>query len=420
LYLPPLITLAFKIEVGTLTHIVKDFQCGLLKPQRVLRKLMKIQIFKSLHEIPPSLWERLTPADFPFASYQFLSALEDSNCLGSRTGWTALYLTAWEGEDLLGAFPLFAKSNSYGEYIFDFNWAQAHEGLRIPYYPKLLAAIPFTPATGPKILLKAHITSTEKEHVSQELLKASCQLSEDLQMSSLHALFITAEEIPIFQKADFFIRHSFQFHWKNKGYLNFQGFLASLRSKRRKEILRERAQVSQSGVKIRRLTGSDLTAEHAQTMYRFYSDTIQKMGGFSYLTLKFFESVFSNMRDQILLVLATDSEGRAVAGALNFFGASTLFGRYWGCLEDYKSLHFEVCYYQGIEFALERGFQLFEAGAQGEHKFQRGFLPSLTYSAHRIKDIKLDQAIQSFVEHEKKDLKHLINDYLSHSPFSRA
>ncbi len=381
---------------------------------------MKIQILKSIHDFDETDWHPLVPPEFPFASYAFLAALEDSHCLGSRTGWSPLYLTAWRDQELLGVLPLFQKNNSYGEYIFDFNWAQAFESLGIAYYPKLLSAIPFTPATGPKILLNSELDETKKNEVGQRLIEASRELSQELKVSSLHALFLTESEIAKFLSAGFLIRHSFQYHWRNRNYQSFSDFLQDLRSKRRKEVLRERAQVTDSGIRIQRLTGNELSSRHADIMYNFYSDTIQKMGGFSYLTREFFQAIFLQMKSQILFVLATNSEGLPVAGALNLMGRSTLFGRYWGCLEDYKALHFELCYYQGIEFCIENKFQLFEAGAQGEHKFQRGFLPSLTYSAHCIFHPRLSEAIEASLAEEKINLQALFQDYKSHSPFSRA
>lgn len=371
----------------------------------------EIKIFHSLEEIPQEAWQKLEPKDFPFAKYEFLKALENNQCLGNRTGWNPAYLTAWSQATLVGAFLCYIKNNSYGEYIFDFQWAQAFQMQKLAYYPKLTSAIPFTPATGPKLLGNPESFAA--------LIRAAQALSLRLEMSSLHTLFIPPNEIETFKAEGFFLRHSFQYHWQNEGYKNFGDFLAKLRSKRRKEILRERSQAAASGMKIRRLTGSELTAEHAKAMHRFYLDTVQKMGGFDYLTQGFFEKVFEEMKDHILLVVAENSEGKMVAGALNYFGENTLFGRHWGCLEDYRSLHFEICYYQGIEFSIERGFKLFEAGAQGEHKFQRGFLPKLTYSAHQIAEPRLAKAIENFIEMEKLQISQLFADYEKSTPFSR-
>lgn len=381
---------------------------------------MKIKIFQSLTQISEKNWIKITPMDFPFASYHFLSGLEATGCLGSRTGWGPVYLTAWQNEDLIGAIVAYLKTNSYGEYIFDFAWAQAHESMGIAYYPKLVMAVPFTPATGPKILMSPDLEPSLQIETRTALLQALDQWSAETKASSNHALFIPQAEIPSFEQAGFFIRQSFQFQWQNKGFKSFDAFMESLRGKRRKEIRRERAMVTESQVTIQRLTGAQLKPHYAELMYEFYLSTIDKRQGMDYLTLDFFKKIFSTMADQILFILATNSSGLDVAGALCFYHGSVLFGRNWGCLEEYKSLHFELCYYQGIEFAIENKLKLFEAGAQGEHKFQRGFLPVLTYSAHRVKNSQLNLPIQDYVNHEKIQIEKIITDYMAHSPFSNS
>ncbi len=381
---------------------------------------MKIKIFQSLRQISENDWVKITPADFPFASYQFLSALEVSGCLGPRTGWSPVYFTAWNNQDLIGGSVAYLKTNSYGEYIFDFAWAQAHESMGASYYPKVVMAVPFTPATGPKVLLAPELSADLKLGTAAALLGAVEDWSVEKKASSSHALFLTKDDLPFFSQAGFFIRHSFQFHWQNKGYKSFESFTESLRGKRRKEIRRERAMVTDSHVTIERLTGTKLKPYHAELMYEFYLSTIDKMQGMDYLTLDFFKEIFSTMADQILFVLASNSDGAGVAGALCFFKGSALFGRNWGCLEEYKGLHFELCYYQGIEFAIEKNLKIFEAGAQGEHKFQRGFMPTLTYSAHVIKNPRLNLPIQDYVGHEKIQIEQMFAQYLEHSPFASS
>jgi predicted N-acyltransferase len=378
---------------------------------------MNIEIYQSLKTLPPDEWQKLTSPAFPFTHFNFLQALESSDCLGTRTGWAPVFVAVKDHRGLLAAMPLFVKTNSYGEYIFDFAWAEAHESHGLSYYPKLVSAVPFTPATGKKILFSRDLSAEERSEVAALLFQGVRQLSEKLDVSSVHALFIAEDEISLFREADYFIRHSFQFHWRNRGYGAFNDFLTSLRGKRRREIQRERKTVQEGNLDIQRLTGEQLTADHARIMHQFYLSTVDKRGGFNYLTEKFFLTVFETMKDNILFVLARNPAGLPVAGALNFFGEGTLYGRHWGCLEDYRALHFEVCYYQGIEFAIEKKFHLFEAGAQGEHKFQRGFLPSLTYSAHRIRHHRLDEAIQDFTEREKSQLGLVFSDYLEHTPF---
>jgi predicted N-acyltransferase len=380
---------------------------------------MKVEIFESIQKISFEAWQKLTTESFPFADYEFLLALEETGCLGSRTGWKPFYICCFIETRLAGAFLCFSKTNSYGEYIFDFAWAQAFESYGLRYYPKLVSAIPFTPATGPKLLLDSTLTGEKKLTVARLLLEKSQELKKSISASSLHALFIPETETSIFAQANFTIRHSFQYHWRNENFKDFPDFLSQLRAKRRKEIVRERRQALESGVKISRLTGDQLTPKHAELMYQFYTDTVGKMGGFAYLTKDFFRQVFLNMKHKILFVLAEKESGEPVAGALNYFGKDTLFGRHWGCVEDFKSLHFELCYYQGIEFAIEKKFSLFEAGAQGEHKFQRGFLPSLTYSAHQIDDPNLGPAIDEFIGEEKKQITLLFAQYGEQTPFSR-
>jgi len=380
---------------------------------------MVIKIFESLEKVPPGQWAKVAPMDFPFASYSFLWTLEKTACLGHRTGWLPCYVTLWNSEELLAAIPLYSKSNSYGEYIYDFAWAQAFESFGLRYYPKLTSAIPFTSATGPKILLAKNLSPEDRRSASKMILSSMLELFQESKSSSLHALFITEDEIPIFRDEGFFIRHSFQYHWGNEDYLQFSDFLQKLRSKRRKETTRERIQAQASGLRISRLTGSALKPSHAEAMFHFYRNTAEKKAGFEYLTPEFFLQIFEQMKDQILFVYAEKQDGQPVAGALNFFGPNTLYGRNWGCLEEYKSLHLEICYYQGIEFAIERKIQLFEAGAQGEHKFQRGFLPRLTYSAHRIRDKTLSTAIGNFIEEEKRQIDLLLEDYRAQTPFSR-
>lgn len=382
---------------------------------------MTPEIYHSFKEISREDWQALVPESFPFASYDFLSALETTGCLGRRTGWVpviAVLRPAIVGHGITAALVAFIKNNSYGEYIFDFAWAQAHEASGAQYYPKIVSAIPFTPATGPKLLFAAELPTAARQNAADALLTALADFAKKTGSSSEHFLFIPEDQIPYFKPPAYFLRHSFQFHWRNAGYKNFEDFLASLKGKRRREIVRERSQVAKVGLKIERLTGAKLTAEHGQIMYQFYLSTLDKMSGMNYLTPEFFTTVFTTMKDNILFVLATNDDGMPVAGALNFYGNSTLFGRQWGCLEEYKSLHFELCYYQGIEFAIEKKFTLFEAGAQGEHKFQRGFLPSLTYSAHQVHHTQMDVAIRNHVDYEKSQIKAMIVDYMEHSPFA--
>lgn len=382
---------------------------------------MAVRVSQTIEEIPELEWARIAPPAFPFADYQFFVSLEKSSSVGPRTGWLPFYLTTSDEQGLLAALVIYAKNNSYGEYIFDFAWAQAFANSGLRYYPKLVSAIPFTPATGPKLLFRADLSdaaaSNARDVAASDLLRAARDLSSQMGASSIHALFLSPAELQYFEDDKLFLRHSFQYHWQNNHYVSFENFLSALTSKRRKEVLRERRQVASTGVSIERLTGSQILPEHADLMYEFYLSTLDKMGGHDYLTLDFFRRIFATMRDKILFVVASEPSGRIVAGALNYFGNDTLFGRNWGCIAEYRGLHFELCYYQGIEFAIERGFKLFEAGAQGEHKFTRGFLPQLTYSAHSIDHPMLDRAIRNFVDREKKEIASLFKTYEEHTPY---
>ena len=355
--------------------------------------------------------------DFIFSDYRFLLALEKSGCLGARTGWHPMILIDRDEKGIAGALVLFAKSNSYGEYIFDWGWANAAERAGLQYYPKLVAAIPFTPATGAKFLTRRDVGATAR----QRLLQAAFKLQVDENFSSTHFLFISNDEATHLKTSGLMIRDSFQFHWRRReSWQTFDDFLLSFRSSRRKEIRRERESVKKLGLTIDVLTSHQLTEEHASLMAYFYRMTISKMGGIPYLTPEFFKLVVQTMPENILFVLAKDPRGEAVAGALNFFQGETLFGRYWGSTDAYKHLHFEVCYYKAIEWGLANGIQLFEAGAQGEHKFNRGFTPHLTLSAHRFRDQNLGDAVENFLEKERGELVAVFQDYAEHDPFKRT
>jgi len=380
--------------------------------------MYELRVLDSIQQFSEADWAPLTPKNFPFARYSFLLALENGKCLGPRTGWNPKILSLWREDQLVGASLWFEKNNSYGEYIFDFAWAGAYERHGLSYYPKIVAAIPFTPATGPKLLVHMDLAAEEELSVKTELVKGAVALAEMQNFSSCHALFIPQQEEELFLNQGFLLRSSFQYHFRpEKSDGDFADFLARLRSKRRKEIRREREQVREQGIRILRLTQDQLQPEHAQLMYGFYLSTVRKMGGFDYLSFEFFQEIFATMKGQILFVLALSKDGEPVAGALNFYGDDTLYGRHWGCHEQYKFLHFEVCYYQGIEFCLERRFSLLEAGAQGEHKFQRGFLPELTRSAHWISDPRFQVPIRNFIVEEKNQIEHLFDSYAVSNPY---
>jgi predicted N-acyltransferase len=376
---------------------------------------MRIEQIYSIEHTDEAAWRALEPPDFPFFDYEFLGALERSGSIGGVSGWSPVYLVCKDAMGrVLGALCLYLKTHSYGEYIFDWEWAHAYRQHGLPYYPKLVAAVPFTPATGPRLLLRP---DADRAAVNNALLDAARRLGEERRVSSSHALFLPEEELDEFAGHGFAVRHSVQFHWHNRGYDAFSDYLDALMSKRRRQVARERRQLE--GVEIERLTGNELS-EHAATMYRFYLATSDRKWGSPYLTGEFFAEVFRTMGDRILLVLARDQgTGRPIAGALNFFKGRTLYGRYWGATEERRNLHFELCYYQAIEFAIERRLALFEAGAQGQHKLARGFLPSLTYSVHAIRHPEFKRAIERYIADEKELLAEDMQAYARQDPYKR-
>jgi uncharacterized protein len=380
---------------------------------------MRVERLRGIEGVDREMWRGLEPPEFPFFDFEFLRALERSKSIGRRSGWSPAYLLCKDRASVLGALCLYLKTDSYGEYIFDWEWARAYQQYGLSYYPKLVVAVPFTPATGPKLLLRPDLDLTTRARVTKALLDAAEDLGTEYGVSSSHALFLPKEELSEFTKRGFTARHSLQFHWRNQGYETFSDYLEALSGKRRRQILRERRQLSGEGLKILHLTGDALLPEHATLMHGFYLSTLEGKWGVPYLNWAFFEEVFRTMKDRIMLVLASDGADIPVAGALFFFKGRSLFGRYWGTVQHTRNLHFELCYYQAIDFAIARGFNLFEAGAQGEHKLARGFLPSLTYSAHKIRDPGFGHAIGEYIESEKEMLQGILEEYASHDPYKR-
>ncbi len=312
------------------------------------------------------------------------------------SGWTPNHYVLFANGTLMAALICFIKNNSYGEYIFDWQWAQAYYAHGYNYYPKITSAIPFTPATGTKLL-------TSKESSPEQITALLDAFEEDHKkaaVSSVHHLFVPQEETPLWQKYGYILRLSYQFHWINKSFKTFEDFLSTLTGKRRRQIKKERESISQQGIVIRLLTAAQLDANWAETFYRFYLTTIDKKQGIPYLTLDFFRTIFNNFNNHTLLVVAVHNHD-IVGASLAFFKGCKLYGRYWGGDSRYKNLHFELCYYQLIEFAISRNILQFEAGAQGEHKIYRGFSPTLTYSLHRFNDPQFTNAIAKYIEEEK-------------------
>ena len=379
--------------------------------------MMRVERLRGIEDVDRETWRTLEPPGFPFFDFEFLRALERSRSIGRRSGWSPAYLVCKEAGRVLGALCLYLKTDSYGEYIFDWEWARAYQQYGLPYYPKLVAAVPFTPATGPKLLVRHDVEGATGARVTKALLDAAEDLGAEHGVSSSHALFVPEDELGEFARRGFTVRHSLQFHWHNRDYETFSDYLGALSGKRRRQISRERRQLEGEGLEILHLTGDALLPEHAALMHGFYLSTQDGKWGVPYLNRAFFDEVFMTMRDRTMLVLANDTAGIPVAGALFFFKDRSLFGRYWGTVQQRRNLHFELCYYQAIDFAIDRGFSLFEAGAQGEHKLARGFLPALIYSAHKIRDPAFGRAIGEYIESEKEMLAGVMEEYASHDPY---
>ena len=358
----------------------------------------------------------------PFISYDFLRALEASGSVGGRTGWSPAYvLTKDAGGQLVGAAPAYLKSHSQGEYVFDHGWADAYERAGGRYYPKLQVATPFTPATGRRLLTAAPSPDAPPDWTAQlrgALLGGLRAVRTQAKASSTHLTFCTKPEWDWLGHAGLLQRTGQQFHFFNRGYADFDAFLASLASRKRKMIRRERQQAVENGITIEPLTGSDITEAHWDDFYRFYMDTGSRKWGRPYLTRRFFSEAGARMADRILLVMAKRG-GKYIAGAINFIGTDALYGRNWGAVEHHPFLHFEVCYYQAIDFALKCGLSRVEAGAQGEHKLARGYEPVTTYSAHDIADPRLSRAIADYLAQERVHVAEEIELYAEHTPFRR-
>lgn len=381
---------------------------------------IEIRTFGSIKAIAEPDWKGCAnpqptrPAD-PFTTYQFLEALENSGSVGPGTGWQPHYLLAYSNETLIGAAPLYVKGHSQGEYIFDHNWAHAYENAGGRYYPKLQVAVPFTPATGRRFLTKPGWETTGQA----ALLQGAIQLAEHNDIASLHITFCTNEEAIRGAEMNLLHRASQQFHWQNNDYADFDGFLASLSSRKRKNIRKERHQANSFGGQILCLTGDQIKPEHWDAFWVFYQDTGARKWGTPYLTRAFFDEIQKSMRDDILLVLA-QRDGRYVAGALNFIGHDTLFGRYWGCIENHPALHFELCYYRAIDYAIEHGLATVEAGAQGSHKLARGYLPIETHSLHWFREDEFQAAVARYIEAERNAISEEIEILTTYGPFKKT
>jgi predicted N-acyltransferase len=372
-----------------------------------------VRVHSAIAEIPAAIWDECAGDVNPTVSHTFLNALEESGSTTARTGWAPqhLSLSGADGE-VIGVVPLYAKTHSHGEYIFDYGWADAYERAGGRYYPKLLSAVPFTPVPGPRIMLRPGAPPEARGN----LLAGMIEFVKRRRISSLHVNFPESSEAAAFTEAGFLQRLGQQFHWTNGGYRDFDDFLAALNSRKRKAVKKERREALTRGLEIEVLTGADLKPRHWDAFFEFYLATSNRKWGSAYLNRRFFALIGERMPEKIVLVMARRA-GNYVAGAFNLLGTDTIYGRNWGSYGDYKFLHFECCYYQAIEFAIARGLTRVEAGAQGPHKIQRGYLPVPTYSAHWIPDPAFRRAVDQFLARERQMVAHKIEGLTEFSPF---
>ena len=384
---------------------------------------IEISVLARIAEISPEEWDACACPEAtdggraidPFTTHRFLNALETSGSVGTGTGWQARHLVVRSDGEIIAVAPLYAKGHSQGEYIFDHNWAHAWEQAGGRYYPKLQMAVPFTPATGRRFLVRPG----DEARGFEALVHGALHIAMENKLSSVHATFCTPEEAARGEEMGLLHRVTQQYHWANDGYPDFDGFLAALSSRKRKTIRKERRTAQCFGGEIVALTGDDLRPEHWDAFWHFYQDTGARKWGSPYLTRAFFDAMQATMRDDVLLVLAM-REGQPVAGALNFIGRDTLYGRYWGAIEHHNCMHFELCYYQAIDYAIENGMASVEAGAQGEHKIARGYMPVETHSLHWVADDGFAKAIEEYLVAERRAVEGDIEIMTSYGPFKRV
>ena len=377
-----------------------------------------LKVLDSLATVDVEHWDALVDASGgnPTLRHAFLQSMIEAGCTTPDTGWLPQFLTLWreiEGRECLcGAVPLYLKTHSYGEYVFDWAWAEAYQRHGLDYYPKLLAAVPFTPCTGARLIAR---TAADRKILIDGLLN----LARQNDVSSLHVLFPNADEHQLLTDAGMMARTSIQFHWQNASYRNFDGFLATMSHDKRKKLKQERRKVTEAGITFRRLVGNEISAADWDFFAHCYGRTYREHLSTPYLNRKFFGLIGERMPENILLIVA-EREGKPIAGALNLWDERSLFGRYWGATEFHSGLHFETCYYQALEFCIERGVQVFEGGAQGQHKLARGFLPVKCHSAHWLRDARFAHAVEDFLQRETGGIEQVVNELEGSSPFKSS
>jgi uncharacterized protein len=379
--------------------------------------LRPARFLDSIAQIDAKRWNTLAGDAQPFLRHEFLLALEESGCATPRNGWEPQHLVVEDSSgELAAAMPLFRKSHSRGEFVFDFSWAGAYAQQGLRYYPKLLTAVPFTPVSGPRLLLASQV---DPKATTKLIIRATIEHAEEESMSSWHVLFPTEDAAADLDRAGLILRRDCQFHWYNHGYDSFESFLATFTAEKRKKAKRERRRVAEAGIEFDTLHGGDMTPSLWRTVYSFYADTFHRHGHEPYLNLDFFRRIAAAMPHQLMLKVARMGD-EPIAVAIFFVGTEALYGRYWGAGGNFHSLHFEACYYQGIEYCIEKKLQRFEPGTQGEHKVPRGFVPTLTHSAHYIADSRFAAAIRDYAQREARGVDHYAAAVQSHVPYHRA
>ena len=384
-------------------------------------KLLDLKFLDSISSVGAEDWNKLAGIENPFTRYEFLWALEKTGCTAEKTGWVPHHAAVYAGleneepSELVAIMPLYQKTNSYGEYVFDWSWASAYQNYGLNYYPKFVSAVPFTPSHGTRLFTA---DSANRSDIAKLIFDGLKRKAKSIEASSLHILFPTVEESQLFEKIGISARTACQFHWFNRGYSSFDDFLATLNSRKRKNIRRERQKIVERGTRFETIIGSSITAKHWNIFYQFYQSTYMMRGMQGYLSQDFFSELGQEMPEQLVMVVALNGE-KMIAAALFFRNSEKLFGRYWGSSQDYQFLHFETCYYQGQEYCIQQNLKSFDSGAQGEHKIQRGFEPIITYSNHWIANEGFATAINTFLDEERPHIERYQREASSLLPFKK-
>ena len=382
---------------------------------------MRIRVLDHIRDVAAGEWNALAGVSHPFLRHEFLNALEVSGCVSPETGWQPchLLLLADDNEIPAGAMPLYLKSHSRGEFVFDWAWAAAYQRAGHDYYPKLLSAVPFTPVAGPRFLCASTEAQADPAEAPALLLAGAVEMAHRLEASSLHCLFPTERDAGWMKEKGMMLRTDCQFHWKDDGYADFSGYLKTFSSAKRKKVNRERRRVREAGIRFETLNGETLTPDLWETLYPLYASSYLKRGQYPYLNRRFFERITRDMPESLVIFLAR-LDGEAVAMAICFRSDTALYGRYWGSRGYYHSLHFETCYYQGIEYCIREGLQLFDPGVQGEHKLARGFKPETSFSTHWVRHEGFADALSGYLARERKQVARYVEIAGEHTPFKQA